>query len=69
MFDNQDNPKVRAISAVTMGCDMWPRGMKSCGPSTMKKHLDNLSASDKNKVMSLVTGPCHSTIWSSTQTI
>ena len=55
IFDNQDDPKVRAICAVAMGCDVWPRGIKSCGPSAIKKQLDSLSASDKNQAMSLVT--------------
>ena len=55
IFEHEDDPNVRAICAVAMGCDVWPRGIKSCGPSKIKNYLDNISVSDKNRAMSIVT--------------
>ena len=57
IFDNEYGPNIRAICVVAMGCDVWPRGIKSCGPSRIKNYLDNISASDNNQVMFLVTNP------------
>ena len=50
-FDNENNPKIRAVCAVAMGCDMWSRGIKSCGTSNIKKYLDELTSSDNNQAM------------------
>ena len=38
-----------------MECDEWPRGIKSCGPSKIRNYIDDISASDKNQAMYLVT--------------
>ena len=43
IVDNKNDSKVRAVCAVAMGCGMWPRVIKSCGPSNIKKHLDELT--------------------------
>ena len=38
-----------------MGYDMRPRGIKHCGPSRIKNHLDELTSSDNNRAICLVT--------------
>ena len=54
IFDNENDPKVRAVFVVAIGCVMWPRGIKCCGPSNIKKYLDELTSSDNNQVIFLV---------------
>ena len=53
IFGCEDDPNIRSVCAVAMGCDMWPGGIKSCGSSNIKKHLDELTGSDENRAMCL----------------
>ncbi len=40
---NGETPLMRALICVGLGCDVYPKGMPSCGPSKIHQALQGLS--------------------------
>jgi hypothetical protein len=46
VFDDVNDPQLRALVAVGLGCDTWPGGILNLGPSKMIKLLQTLNLSN-----------------------
>ena len=54
IFEKEEDPLVRAVCAVAMGCDMWPGGIASCGPSNVEKYLTEINVQDEGRAITFI---------------